>query len=84
MYRNLGGGHFEDVSVSTGVAASPGKVWGVVATDINRDGFMDLFAANDTMANFLWVNEGGKKFDEIGVEAGVGYNADGLPRSGME
>ena len=83
LYRNLGGGHFADVSVSTGIAASPGKVWGVVATDINRDGFMDLFAANDTMANFLWVNEAGKKFDEIGVEAGIGYNADGLPRSGM-
>jgi tetratricopeptide (TPR) repeat protein len=83
LYRNLGGGRFADVSASTGITASPGKVWGVVATDINHDGFMDLFAANDTMANFLWMNEGGKKFDEIGVEAGVAYNEDGLPRSGM-
>jgi enediyne biosynthesis protein E4 len=83
LYRNLGGGHFADVSASTNIAASPGKVWGVVAMDINHDGFLDLFAANDTMANFLWVNEGGKKFDEIGVEAGVGYSQDGLPRSGM-
>ena len=83
LYHNLGNGRFEDVSASTGIASSPGKIWGVVATDINQDGYMDLFAANDTMANFLWVNRGGKKFEEIGLEAGVGYSADGMARSGM-
>ena len=83
LYRNLGNGRFADVSASTGIASSPGKVWGVVATDINQDGYMDLFASNDTMPNFLWVNREGKKFDEVGLEAGIGYSADGLARSGM-
>ncbi len=83
LYHNLGNGHFQDVSVSTGIAASPGKVWGVVATDINHDGYTDLFASNDTMANFLWVNQDGKKFEDVALEANVGYSADGMARSGM-
>jgi hypothetical protein len=83
LYRNLGGGKFQDVSESTGIQARPGKAWGVVATDINGDGYVDLFVANDTMANYLWVNRGGKKFEEIGLEAGVGYSADGMSRAGM-
>ncbi len=83
LYRNLGDGKFQDVSESTGIQTKPGKAWGVVATDINGDGYMDLFVANDTMANYLWVNRGGKKFEEIGLEAGVGYSADGMARAGM-
>jgi hypothetical protein len=83
LYRNLGNGKFQDVSGAIGIQERPGKAWGVVATDINADGYMDLFVANDTMANYLWVNRGGEKFDEIGLEAGVGYSADGLTRAGM-
>ena len=83
LYRGMGNGHFVDVSESTGIASTPGKIWTVVSTDINQDGYMDLFASNDTMPNFLWVNREGKKFEEIGLEAGVGYSADGLARSGM-
>lgn len=83
LYRNLGNGKFADVSASTGISGKPGKAWGVVATDINNDGFLDLFVSNDTTPNFLWVNHEGKKFEEVGVEAGVGYNNEGAPRSGM-
>jgi hypothetical protein len=56
----------------------------VVATDINNDGWMDLFVANDTMPNFLLVNRGGGRFEEIGLEAGTAYSADGKARSGMD
>ena len=83
LYRNLGKGRFADVSDATGISSKPGKAWGVVATDINDDGFMDLFVSNDTVPNYLWVNRGGKKFEEVGVEAGVGYSSEGAPRSGM-
>lgn len=83
LYRNLGNGKFADVSDATGISSKPGKAWGVVATDINDDGFMDLFVSNDTVPNYLWVNRGGKKFEEVGVEAGVGYSSEGAPRSGM-
>jgi len=55
----------------------------VVATDINNDGFLDLFQADDTVANFLFSNRGGKKFEESGLQAGVGYSDDGVPRSGV-
>ena len=83
LYRNLGGGRFEDVSERTGILSQPGKAWGVVAADINGDGYTDLFVSNDTMPNFLWMNRHGEKFEEIGLESGVGYSADGTPRSGM-
>ena len=83
LYRNEGGGKFTDVSAETGFAGSVGKGWGAVATDINNDGFMDIFQANDMVANFLWLNRGGKRFEETGLAAGIAYSMDGVPRSGM-
>ncbi len=83
LYRNLGRGKFADVSERTGILSQPGKAWGVVATDVNGDGFLDLFVSNDTMPNYLWMNRGGKKFEEMGVPAGVAYSNEGAPRSGM-
>jgi enediyne biosynthesis protein E4 len=83
LFHNNGDGTFTDVSKASGIAAYPGKVWGVVATDINNDGRMDLFVTNDTVANFLFVNQGGGKFAETGTEAGVAFGATGKPRSGM-
>ncbi len=83
LFHNNGDGTFTDVSKSSGIARSLGKVWGVVATDINNDGRMDLFVTNDTVPNFLFVNQGGGKFIETGTEAGVAYGATGKARSGM-
>ena len=82
LFHNNGDGTFTDVSKESGIAASLGKAWGVVAADLNNDGRMDLFVANDTVRNFLFMNRG-KRFEEIGEEAGVAYSADGRPRSGM-
>ena len=83
LFHNDGGGKFTDVSKDSGVAASLGKAFGAVATDINNDGQQDLFVANDTVANFLFVNRGKGKFEEIGLIAGVAYSDSGSPRSGM-
>jgi enediyne biosynthesis protein E4 len=82
LFHNNGNGTFTDVSQESGIAKSLGKAWGVVATDINNDGWMDLFVANDTVANFLFLNKHGK-FTDIGLEAGVAYSQDGRERSGM-
>ena len=82
LFHNNGDGTFKDVSEETGIAKSLGKAWGVVATDINNDGWMDLFVANDTVENFLFLNKHGK-FQDIGLEAGVAYSQDGRARSGM-
>ena len=83
LFHNNGDGTFTDVSQSSGIGKYLGKAWGVVATDLNNDGRMDLFVANDTMANFLFMNRGNGKFEEIAALAGVGYSDTGRPRSGM-
>jgi hypothetical protein len=82
LFHNNGDGTFTDVSRESGIAAHLGKAWGVVATDINNDGRMDLFVANDTVANFLFMNRGGR-FEEAGLTADVAYSSEGRARSGM-
>jgi hypothetical protein len=83
LFHNDGNGRFTDVSKESGIADSPGKSFGAVATDVNNDGLMDLFVANDTMPNFLFINKGGGKFEEVGLAAGVAFSDSGKPRSGM-
>ena len=83
LFHNNGKGTFTDVSRESGIADYPGKSFGAVATDVNNDGLMDLFVANDTMPNFLFINKGNGKFEEVGLAAGVAYSDAGKPRSGM-
>jgi hypothetical protein len=83
LFHNNGDGTFTDVSKESGIADSPGKSFGVVVTDVNNDGRLDLFVANDTMPNFLFINKGNGKFEEVGLSAGVAYSEAGSPRSGM-
>jgi len=93
LYHNNGDGTFREVREGTDIARSLGKGLGVVATDINNDGLMDLFVANDTVQNFLFVNRGPEKapgsrggrwkFEEMALPAEVAFSAAGQPRSGM-
>jgi hypothetical protein len=83
LFHNNGDGTFTDVSQKMGISDDPGKSWGVVATDINNDGWLDLFVANDTEANFLFKNNHGQRFEEIGFTAGIAYGEGGKARSGM-
>jgi enediyne biosynthesis protein E4 len=83
LFRNNGDGTFTEVSAGTDIQKALGKALGVVATDINNDGLMDLFVANDTVQNFLFMNRGKGKWEEIGLAAEVGFSANGTPRSGM-
>jgi hypothetical protein len=83
LYRNNGDGTFTDVSQETGIAAYPGKGMSVSFADYDGDGFLDAFVANDTTPAFLFHNLGGKKFEEVGVAAGVAYAPDGTTLSGM-
>jgi hypothetical protein len=83
LFHNNGDGTFTDVSKASGIASHLGKAWGVVATDINDDGLMDLWVSNDTVPNFLFVNRGKGRFDEIATTAGVAYSDAGRARSGM-
>jgi len=88
LFHNNGDGTFIEVSGGTDIEKSLGKGLGVVATDINNDGRMDLFVANDTVQNYLYVNRGpdakGKtKWEEIALAAEVGFSDNGQTRSGM-
>jgi hypothetical protein len=69
LYKNNGDGTFRDVSRETGIASKLGKALGVVATDINNDGLMDLFVTNDTVENFRFTNRGGRGFEDGGILA---------------
>jgi enediyne biosynthesis protein E4 len=85
LYRNAGNGKFRDVSKEAGIATkdTPGKSLGVSVWDYDSDGLLDIFVANDTVPGFLFHNEGGGKFTDVGVESGVGYDDDGAAHSGM-
>ena len=83
LFHNNGDGTFRQVSAGTDIQRALGKALGVVATDINNDGLMDLFVANDTVQNFLFTNRGKGKWEEIGLPAEVAFSSNGTPRSGM-
>ena len=83
LYHNNGDGTSREVSAGTDIQRALGKALGVVATDVNGDGLMDLFVANDTVQNFLFMNRGKGKWEEIGLAAEVAFSTNGTPRSGM-
>ena len=83
LYRNRGDGTFEDVSERAGIAGHPGRGLGVVATDFDRDGWPDLYVANDLDPNFLFHNRGDGTFEEVGVLTGTSHSEDGVEESGM-
>jgi len=83
LFHNNGDGTFTETDAGTDIQRSLGKALGVVATDINNDGRLDLFVANDTVQNFLFANRGGGKWEEIGLPSEVGFSANGQARSGM-
>jgi len=83
LFHNNGDGTFTDATRGTAIERAMGKGLGVVATDINNDGRMDLFVANDTVQDFLFVNRGNNKWEEISLMAEVAYSESGRARSGM-
>jgi hypothetical protein len=86
LYHNEAGRRFRDVSAATGIAARRGKSLGVAVADVDDDGWPDLLVANDTEPNFLFHNvrgSAGRRFEEIGMEAGVAMPENGEPRAGM-
>ena len=83
LYHNLGHGRFQDVTEATGIGKALGKGMGISIADFNRDGLMDVFIANDTEPNFLFINQGNGSFKESALELGVAYNDRGSSVSGM-
>jgi hypothetical protein len=83
LFRNLRNGRFEDITEASGINRAYGPGLGVVCADFNDDGRTDIYVANDTAANQLWLNKGDGTFRESALEAGVAYSMDGLAKAGM-
>jgi len=83
LYRNLGGGKFQDVTQKAGLGDSTSKSLGIVVFDYNGDHWPDLFIANDTQPNKLYRNNKNGTFTEEGLQAGVAYGDDGKAKGAM-
>lgn len=88
LYVNRGDGTFRDVTEVAGILVPEGRGLGVVVWDFSGDGLLDIFVANDTSANFLWIHqgtdsEGVPHFLEEGVIRGVAFNQDGHATASM-
>src|SRR5207253_4797899 len=94
LYHNNGNGTFTDVSKEAGLRPIPhesgkedaGKGLGVVIVDVNGDGKPDIYVANDTVDNFLYINQstpGHLRFEEVGLLSGVARDERGVPSGSM-
>ena len=84
FFENVGNGRFVEATAAHGLAdTSRAYGFGVVATDYDDDGFVDLFVANDSNPNFLYHNLGNGHFENVGLAAGVAVNGDARAQAGM-
>jgi hypothetical protein len=84
FFENLGNGRFMEATEAHGLSdVARAYGFGVVATDYDDDGFVDLFVANDSNPNFLYRNLGNGRFESVGLLAGVGVNGDARAQAGM-
>ena len=84
LFHNNGDGTFTDVSEKAGILKTPGTFGlGVAVFDFDNDGWPDIYVANDSTSSALYKNNHDGTFQEIAIEAGVAYSADGKPQAGM-
>src|SRR4051812_9629360 len=84
FFENTGSGHFVEATAAHGLSDTTRSYGlGVVATDYDDDGLVDLFVANDSNPNFLYHNVGNGRFENVGLTAGVALNADARAQAGM-
>lgn len=90
LFRNNGDGTFTDVSAETGIQVTNpatggplAKALAILPIDFDRDGWIDIVVANDTVQNFLFHNQGDGTFREIGMEAGVAFDFNGRATGAM-
>lgn len=83
FFRNNGDGTFQEASKECGLFGEGNKALGVVVTDLNQDGFPDIYVTNDTTANFYFVNQQDGTFVESSLRMGGGLNAAGAMQASM-
>ena len=83
LYHNNGDGTFTDLTAKAGLVNTDGKSLAVVLADLNGDGWPDIFIANDTQRNFLYLNNGDGTFRDESYKSGAGFSEEGRPEAGM-
>ena len=83
LFRNRGDGAFEEVSKASGIDRHKSRAFGVVSIDADGDGWQDLLVAGDATPNLLLRNRRDGTFEEVGFEADMAFNSEGVARSGM-
>ncbi len=84
LFINSGDGRFTEEGVGRGILQGVlEKGFGVVLTDLDDDEDLDIFVANDSTPNRLYINDGRGYFEEMGLVSGLGLNDQGMPTSGM-
>ncbi len=83
VYRNNGDGTFSDITVTAGINVAFGNGLGVVGADFSGDGLTDVFVANDTMVNQLWMNLGNLRFEEACLFWSCAMDSQGIEKAGM-
>lgn len=84
LYRNAGGGRFEDVSKASGIEKTNGHYClGISTLDYNGDGWPDIYVACDSTASILYRNNKDGTFTDTAVEAAVAFDEDGREQAGM-
>ena len=82
LYHNNGDGTFQDITIQAGLRRD-GKGLGIIAADVDRNGWIDFYVANDVENNFLYLGGPGGKLEEVGAGRGVSGNEYGIPEGSM-
>lgn len=83
LYHNAGGGRFEDVTERAGIARHDNQTLGLLASDFDGDGRIDVYVAEDSTPARLWMNRGDGTFAESALAAGCAFDSRGLAIAGM-
>jgi enediyne biosynthesis protein E4 len=83
LFRNDGNLHFSDVTVPSRVASAFGAGLGVAVGDLDGDGWLDVYVANDATPNVLWINRHDGTFEDRGLLSGTSLSGGGVPEGSM-
>src|SRR5262249_53466987 len=83
LYHNNRNGTFTDITAAAGLSREFGPALGVVTADVNGDGWMDIYVANDGQPNQLWINQRDGTFKNTALLAGTAMSAHGKAKAGM-
>ena len=83
LYRNNGDKTFTEASAAAGITRADGHGFGVLTADLNGDGKIDIYVANDMNPNFLYLNKGDGTFEDVTAISGAGLDGRGQAQSGM-